>query len=563
MEQAYDVVVLGSGAAGLTAALSAAVEGATVAVFEKADQVGGTSALSGAGIWVPANQLAGEAGIEDSRERGLEYLLSLSNGMIITELAEALVDGGPQLIDFLHQHTEIRLQLVAGYPDYHPEHPGGLPGGGRTLEPGLVSLAGLGEWCDRIAGDVRRTMLVESPLGGGTGAVAPEVLAERERAKLEGQGRALVGGLLKACLAYGVRVRASSRGTRLLTRDGVVRGVRLETTQGPQSVRAGAVVLATGGFEYDADLVRDFLRGPLTRAIGAVSNTGDGLRMAMRVGAQLGNMREAWWSPVITLPGQRHDGGRNGLLASRERALPGSIMVNRYGRRFANEAANYNAFGGAFHQLDESRLEYPNVPAYLIFAQSTVDRFGVFGGAPGDAVPAWVTRAGTLDELAGALGIPPAGLRATVERFNGHARQGADPDFTRGASTFDRFPGGRMTDPDSPFATLGPLETGPFYGAEVACSALGTKGGPRTDRDGRVLDVDGDVIDGLYAAGNVMASPSGMVYGGAGATLVVAGVWGLYAGRAAVRDRAAACAPGPPGAGQVPHRDEREEGYRG
>jgi succinate dehydrogenase/fumarate reductase flavoprotein subunit len=301
-------------------------------------------------------------------------------------------------------------------------------------------------------------------------------------------------------------------------------------------VTAGAVILATGGFEYDPELVRDFLRGPLTRPVGAPSNTGDGLRMVMRIGARLGNMREAWWSPVVGYPGTRRDGGRNALLSARERALPGCIMVNRYGRRFANEAANYNALGGAFHRLDESRLDYLNVPAYMIFDQSTVDQFGAFGVAPGGEMPDWVTRAPALGELAGAFGIPAGELRATVDRFNAHARTGTDPDFGRGTSAYDRFPGGRGRDPDSPFATLGPVQTAPFYGAEVAISALGTKGGPRTDRDGRVLDVDGDAIRGLYAAGNVMASPAGMVYGGAGATLAVAGVWGLYAGRAAVDD---------------------------
>ena len=534
MQDSYDVVVLGSGAAGLTAALAAAVEGASVAVVEKADKVGGTTAWSGAGIWIPGNQLAREAGVEDSTEAGLEYLLSLSNGMILPELAEALIEGGPLLVDFLHEHTAIRLQLVPGYPDYHPEHPGGLPQGGRTLEPGLVSLAGLPEWVDRIAGEPRRVVLIEMPLGGGTGAVDAEVIAERERAQVEGQGRALVAGLLEACLQHGVTVTTSAPALRLLTDDGSVVGVEVE---GVGQVSAKAVILATGGFEYDAGLVRDFLRGPLTRGVGAASNTGDGLRMAMRVGAQLGNMREAWWSPVVTLPGQRSDGAANGLLSSRERALPGSLMVNRYGRRFANEAANYNAFGGAFHQLDSSRLEYPNLPAYMLFDQSTVDRFGVFGGAPGTPAPDWVTRADTLEDLAAAFGIDADELRETVKRFNDNASAGVDPDFTRGESTFDRFPGGRMSDPESPFATLGPLATAPFYGVEVTSSALGTKGGPRTDRDGRVLDVDGAVITGLYAAGNVMASPSGMVYGGAGATLAVAGVWGIYTGRAAVHDR--------------------------
>jgi hypothetical protein len=260
--------------------------------------------------------------------------------------------------------------------------------------------------------------------------------------------------------------------------------------------------------------------------------------MAMRIGARLGNMREAWWSPVIGFPGTRRDGGRNALLSARERALPGCIMVNRHGHRFANEAANYNALGGAFHRLDESRLDYVNVPAYMIFDRSTVDTFGLFGVAPGGAMPDWVTRADTIEELAGAFGVPAAELRTTVERFNAHARAGVDPDFARGESAYDRWPAGRYAkDPDSPSATLGPVESAPFYGARVEISALGTMGGPRTDREGRVLDVDGAVIRGLYAAGNVMASPTGMVYGGAGGTLVVAGVWGMYAGRAAVRDR--------------------------
>ncbi|MBL7500912.1 FAD-dependent oxidoreductase [Frankia sp. CNm7] len=542
MHNGYDVVVLGSGAAGLTAALAAAVEGAArVAVFEKAELIGGTTALSGGTVWIPANQPAGELGVEDSRARGLEYLASLSNGMILPELAEALVDGGPEYVDFVHEHTELRFQLVEGYPDYHPEWPGGLPGGGRSIEVGLVSLAELGEWADRLAGVPSRLLIRESPLGGGTGVLSPDELARRDRTGAEGLGRGLVAGLLGACLRHGVEVFTSSRGLRLLTADGAVTGVEIEGPAGAGEVSAGAVVLATGGFEYDPELVRDFLRGPITRPFGAPTNTGDGLRMAMRVGARLGNMREAWWAPALSVPGTRRDGAANGLLASRERALPGSVMVNGYGRRFANEAANYNAFGGAFHQFDASRFEYPNLPAFMIFDQSTVERFGVLGGAPGAAVPRWVTRAGSVGELAGRLGLPAEQVEATITAFNANARAGVDPDFGRGESAFDRFPGGRTTlDPDSPHSTLGPVETAPFYGVRVESSLLGTKGGPRTDRAGRVLNVDGDVIGGLYAAGNVMANPTGMVYGGAGATLAVAGVWGRNAGRAAVRDRAAA-----------------------
>lgn len=539
MEQSYDVVVLGSGAAGLTAALAAAVEGASVALFEKADKLGGTTALSGGTIWIPGNQAAEAAGVEDSEELGHEYMESLSLGMILPELLDALISGGPKFVEFAEQHADLRFQLVAGYPDYHPERPGGMPGGGRSIEVNLVSFAELGEWAERIAGAPMRLQIREMPLGGGTGVLPDEVLAERERDQVEGLGRGLVAGLLKACLAHGVQVVAGSRATRLVTEDGAVTGVELLSADGPVQVLAGALVLATGGFEYDRELVRDFLRGPLTRGIGAPTNTGDGLRMAMRVGAQLGNMREAWWAPVVTLPGLRADGAVNGLLTSRERALPGSIMVNGYGRRFANEAANYNAFGGAYHELDASRFEYPNLPSYLIFGQTMVDRFGVFGGGPGAAVPDWVARADTLQELAEQLGLPAEALSMTVERFNKCARSGVDPDFGRGESVYDRFPGGRMLDPDSRTSTLAPVEGAAFYGVEIESSALGTKGGPRTDAAGRVLDVDGAPIPGLYAAGNAMANPTGMVYGGAGATLAVAGIWGMYAGTAAVRDRAA------------------------
>ena len=225
----YDVVVLGSGAAGLTAALAAAVAGARVGLFEKAGLIGGTTALSGGTFWVPGNQLARRAAVEDSRERGLRYLVSLSNGMILPELAEALVDGGPELVDFIEQNTQLRFLLVDGYPDYHPERPGGLPGGGRSIEIDLVSLSGLGEWADRIAGAASRLLIRETPLGGGTGVLPPAAAAERDQAGLEGLGRGLVAGLLEACLRHGVEVTTQARGVRLLTHGGAVTGVAVRT----------------------------------------------------------------------------------------------------------------------------------------------------------------------------------------------------------------------------------------------------------------------------------------------------------------------------------------------
>jgi 3-oxosteroid 1-dehydrogenase len=528
----YDVVVLGTGAAGLTAALAARHAGARVAMFEKGAKIGGTTALSSAVVWLPDNRFAREAGVADSRQDGLDYLESLSHGMILPELAEAFVDTASEMVDWLESETPVHFQLVPGFPDYHPEHPGGKPTGGRSIEPVLFSYDTVPGWVDRVVGTPRRMNVSDTPTGGGTGVVAPEVLAAREATSTEGLGRALVGSLLAGCLQRGVEPVPSTRATRLLVEDGRVTGVLLEGPDGSREVRANAVVIATGGFEYDEALVRDFLRGPVRKPAGVPTNTGDGLRMAMRVGAQLGNMREAWWVPVVELPGERPDGGNNVFLVLRERTLPRSIVVNDQGRRFTNEAANYNALGGAFHAFDPTRFRYVNQPAWLVFDEGFVQRYGCFGNAPGTPVPDFIQRADSLGALADLIAIPGHELEETVERWNKLVDAGHDDDFDRGDSAYDGWCGDRTAYP-GPMATLGPLDTAPYYAVELVSSTLGTKGGPRTDVDGRVLDVDGDVVPGLFAAGNAMAGPTGMVYGGAGGTLGPAMVFGYRAGRAA------------------------------
>lgn len=533
-DQAYDVVVLGSGASGLVAALAAADWGARVGVFEKAPLLGGTTCLSSAVAWLPDNRYAREAGIQDSRKEALSYLESLSNGMILPNLAEAFVDTIPELLDWLDT-TPLKLSLVKHYPDYHPEQPGGKPGGGRSLEPRLFSLNGLGDWADRLGGTPRRMVVGETPIGGGTGFLPPDVAAEREERQVEGLGRAMVAALLQGCLEKGVEVHVGERATGLHLEDGEVRGVDLEGPDGPHRVSAGrGVILATGGFEWDSGLVRDFLRGPLDHPASVPTNTGDGLRMAMRAGAGLGNMREAWWAPVCTLPGERPDGSRAVYLVQRERTVPHSIMVNREGRRFTNEATNYNAMGGALHELDPTSFDYRNLPCWVVFDQNMVERFGGFGSAPGSPMPEWVLRDGSLTGLAEKLGLPTGALETTVDRWNTHAAKGVDPDFRRGQSAFDGFVGNRGGYP-GPDSTFGPLDRGPFYAVELHSSTLGTKGGPRTTARSEVLDVDGAVIPGLYAAGNVMAGPTGMVYGGAGGTLGPALVFGYLAGGTAAQ----------------------------
>ena len=299
----YDVVVLGSGAAGLTAAVRAAAGGARVGLFEKAATVGGTSAWSGGTVWLPNSRHEVKAGFTDSREDVVTYLLSLSHGLLERPLVEAYADTAPEVAAWLEDNTPVVFEVLAGMSDYHPEHPGGKREG-RSLECTLFPFDELGEWAAKVTVGWQLTgefCMSESSLGRKAPAgLPPEELARRKIRDERGAGQALVGRLLKGCLDRGVVPQTGCRGVRLITDDGDVTGVVVDGPDGPFEVRArGGVVLATGGFEHDAKLVRAFLRGPLERAVSVPTNTGDGLRMAMRAGADLANMREAWWVATI------------------------------------------------------------------------------------------------------------------------------------------------------------------------------------------------------------------------------------------------------------------------
>jgi succinate dehydrogenase/fumarate reductase flavoprotein subunit len=527
----FDVVVLGSGAAGMTAAVAAADEGATVGLFEKSDLVGGTTSMSGGIIWMPNNHLQEQAGIEDSREAALAYLESLSLGQIDSDMAATFVDEGPEAIRWVEENTPCAFHIVEGYPDYHPEHPGGLAGGGRSLDNALFAFPELGEWAGRIRNQrgAHPVKLTDTPLGGATEMPAPEVLAERVAAGLHGMGLGLTGALLKACLDRGIEPVLNTRATKLVVDERRVRGVAFETDAGTTEVAAGAVIVATGGFEWNDDLVRTFLRGPMTGPAGAPTNTGDGLVMAMDAGARLGNMRNAWWVPVARVPGEEAWGAPSVHLILLERTRPGAIMVNGHGRRFANEAGNYNALGGAFHAFDPAAFTYPNQPCWLVFDHAHKQRYDVAGFRAGDEVPEWMATGDTPEALAEVIGVDPGELAATIARFNEHAERGEDPDFGRGVSAYDTFNGDRTL--PGVQATLGPLAKAPYHAIRIESGALGTNGGPKTDTRGRVIALDGGVISGLYAAGNVMAAPTGMVYGGAGGTLGPAITFGWITGR--------------------------------
>ena len=541
-QETYDVVVLGSGAAGLTAALAARLAGAEVAVFEKGALLGGSSAISGGVPWVPLNHHQDEAGIADSREEALAYLASLSLDRMDPTLAEAFVDQARPTIAWLEEVTDLRFTLLPSYPDYHPENPGGKPGGGRSLDPGLFSYASLGPWADKVARSKRSAHLkiTDTTLGGGTGYLDEAELQRRIDNDLRGCGNALVGPILKALIDAGVEPVLHAPARDLVLADGQVKGVVVDIDGTPRPIGARkAVILATGGFEWNEQLVAEFLRGPMTAPTSVPTNTGDGLLMAMRAGARLANMGQAWWVPAVQIPGDEIQGRQRSNLVNRERTLPGGIMVNAQGKRFTNEATNYNALGGAFHQMDPVAFGYSNLPMWLVFDGAYAEHYGSFGTPAGQPIADWITRAASVRELAEAVGIDADGLESTVARWNGFVDAQQDDDFGRGDSAYDRWSG----DGDFRFtkaSTMGRIDTAPFYAVPVLPGTLGTSGGPRTDASGHVLDTRNEPIPGLFAVGNVAAAPTAMAYGGAGGTLGPILVFGKIAG-----ESAAAASPTP------------------
>jgi 3-oxosteroid 1-dehydrogenase len=532
-----DVIVLGTGAAGLVAAVTGAEGGASVGLFEKSDLVGGTSAMSGGVVWMPNNHHMASVGASDSAEEALAYLESLSLGHLDPVVARAFVEVGPQAVQWVEDHTPCRFFVVPGYPDYHPEHPGGKPGGGRSLDNRPFSFDLLGEWGPRVRNQrsAVRTTLSETPLGGATAPLDPAVLAEREANDEQCLGLALIGGLLRACLDRGVEPQLEHRAVELLRDEGRVIGVRFDTSSGRRDVLARrGVVLASGGFEWSSQMTTAFLRGPMTGPASTPSNTGDGVTMAMSVGAQLANMSGAWWVPVARIPDETAWDQPRVRLVLVERTRPRSLMVNGTGRRFCNEAGNYNAMGGAFHAFDPAAFNYPNQTAWLIFDHEHQQRYDVLTIGAGADVPDWIVSAPTVAELAAKIDVPADVLAATIVGFNAGAREGVDNEFGRGRSAFDRFNGDQRLPGTQ--ATLGPVDAAPYHAIRIECGTLGTNGGPRTDGQARVLDMRGEPIPGLFAAGNVMASPTGMAYGGAGGTLGPAITFGYIAGRAAAAD---------------------------
>ncbi|MGE0323506.1 MAG: FAD-dependent oxidoreductase [Polyangiaceae bacterium] len=536
-----DLLVLGSGAAGLCAALAARAKGLSVLVVEVADTIGGTTAVSGGVIWVPCNKHQAPLGIQDSKAQALTYLERISEGYTPRALLERYLEVAPEMLDFVESTIGESFECLGTYPDYQPELPGGMAGG-RSLDNPLYDTNRLKDWQARLRknpltgkapmtiGEAMGWQVFSKPLA----FPFREVYDRYKRGYVHG-GAALIGRLLEACLARGVEFRLETRGEALL-RDTAGKVIGLSAaSQGKHHELLGrrGVVLASGGFAWNETLCKDFLLGVPTHPASVPTSRGDGLLMAMQAGAALGNMSHAWWCPAVEVPGETYDGAPLYRPEFAARCLPHSVIVNGRGERFTAEATNYNDVTKPFFDHAPVGYRQKNLPAYLIVDQQYRERYSLLSvpplipGVEPKPLPEWVLCADTLEALAARCGIDASRLSGTIERFNRHAAEGTDEDFGRGISAFDRFYG----DPEhAPNPNLGTLSKPPFFAVRLHPSTIGTKGGPKVDEHARVLRPDGTTIDGLYAAGNAMASIMGPGYPGAGATIGVALTWGYLAG---------------------------------
>jgi 3-oxosteroid 1-dehydrogenase len=552
-DEEYDVVVVGSGAGGMTAALCAQAQGLSAVVLEKSDKYGGTSAVSGGGIWVPCNDEMKVHGGTDSLADARKYLDTLIGDSVAPERIDAYLHNAPEMVRFMAARHGVEFRCVPRYPDYYPDRPGGKEGY-RSLEPVPFDAAKLGDeffnqreafkgtqlmgrvGMDQIQAHILFTrakgwlLLTLRLMLGYWLAIGWRRKTHRDRRQVLGQG--LVAQLRYAMLRKNVPLKLSTGLESLVESQGRVTGVL--ASQAGRTLRIAArrgVVLASGGFESNPQMREQYLPHPTQAKWTAAPpiNHGDGIRAGKALGARLDFMHKTWGSPTVDVPGAPQQ-----TTLFIERALPGCVMVNKLGQRFVNEAASYPDVVDAMY-ADHARTG-GSVPCWIVF--DATFRYKYPMGplmpaqiAPDKKLPAdWLDkvyyRADTLDALAAKIGVDAAGLRDSARRIGEYAKTGVDPEFGKGKLSIDRY----YSDPSvKPNSCLGPIEKAPFYAVRLDAGEIGTKGGLLTDARARVLREDGGVIDGLYAIGNCSSAVMGPTYAGAGSTLGPAMTFGYVA----------------------------------
>ena len=494
-----DVIVAGSGT-GFAAAIAAADAGCEVVMLEKLPQTGGSVSYSGGGVWIVNSTYSQEFG--DSEAKGRAYLKLMQRGEGDDELTDAFYENGQPMLDLLASTCGIEWKS-GQYSDYHPEWEGAMEKG--------------------------RGLSVSPRDGEDSGAAL-------------GGGARLASRLLEGAQNLGVEIITSTAAKRLVTVEaegGAKEIVGVIADQGGKEIAIKArkgVVLSAGGFEWDEDLKRNYIGGPAQFQRSVSSNTGDALKMAMCVGADLRMMNACWGNVVYKEESAKlnEQGAPVGVSLLMDRAKPSTIIVDKNGNRFCDEACDYDTLWWAFQNRQTwGDTDYLANGAYLIADSSMVSKFGLCSSNdPTKPVPEEAVVADSIEELAEKLSMNASQLKNTIDRFNENAEQGIDPDFHRGESIFDRT---FMVDMDfvgTPQATLAPLAAPPFYALEVATANTGTHGGPRVNKNAQVLDVYGNPIPRLYAAGNTAGiGAPGMVYGGPGGTIGPGLVFNMIAGK--------------------------------
>jgi 3-oxosteroid 1-dehydrogenase len=538
---AYDLIIVGSGAGALVAAVTAKAAGLQPLLIEKTELIGGSTALSGGILWLPNNPLMAREGIADSRAESITYLANFTRDDDLDSTPArraAFVDAIPEMIAAMETQG-MKYRNCPGYCDYYDHLPGGNAFG-RSIQAELFNLNELGAWKSRFrrspgamplaTSEAQRLLLMKRTSAGAKMAAqlgARVAVQKVTRRDVVGSGGSLQGRMLQIALRMGVEIWTETMLLDLDIQNGKVVGAHLERAGEPVHVAASkGVLIAAGGFARNLKMREQYQPHPASDRWTKANpgDTGEVIQIMERAGAGLGMMDQAWWIQTLIFP---ETGPHHAVL---ETCKPHSIMVDASGSRFVNESASYMEIGNAMYERNKT---VPAIPAWHV-VDARYHRQYFYNTKPPGKIPeqwlsmGWMKQGATLAELAAACGLDAAGLEATVERFNQFCREGKDEDFARGDNVYNRYYGDPTVQPNP---CLGTIEEGPFYAAPLVTGDAGTCGGALINEHAQVMRPDGSVIAGLYAAGNSTASLSGPYYAGAGLSIGASSVFGYIAAR--------------------------------